>query len=112
MAAPLIQSLRLRGHDVLYVAESAAGLRDAEVIQLAVNGGRLLLTEDKDFGDLVFRRGFAVPGIVLMRLGTPDAVFQMMRLMAAVERYGEQLFGHYVVVEDGRLRSRPLRSKA
>jgi predicted nuclease of predicted toxin-antitoxin system len=69
---------------------------------------RILLTEDKDFGDLVFRRKQAVPGIVLMRIDLEDAGLKMARLAAAIERYSEGLFGRYTVVENGRLRSRPL----
>jgi predicted nuclease of predicted toxin-antitoxin system len=51
VAAPLVAWLRGAGHDVLYVAEAAAGLSDADVIALALRENRLLLTEDKDFGD-------------------------------------------------------------
>jgi len=94
VAAPLVAFLRTGGHDVLYVAEAAAGFSDSDVLALALREMRLLLTEDKDFGDLVFRRGRAVPGIVL--------------LAAAIERYGEGLFGRYMVIEEGRFRSRRL----
>jgi predicted nuclease of predicted toxin-antitoxin system len=52
VAAPLVDGLRRQGHDVLYVAECAAGLTDTDVVELARLEGRLLLTEDKDFGDL------------------------------------------------------------
>jgi predicted nuclease of predicted toxin-antitoxin system len=61
-------------HDVLYVAEAAAGLSDADVIALALQEKRLLLTEDKDFGDPVFRRERAVPGVVLMRIDSDNSV--------------------------------------
>jgi len=71
-------------------------------------GGRLLLTEDKDFGDLVFRRRYTVPGIVLMRVGSENIQAQMLRLSALIDRYGERLLGQYVVVEMGRFRIRRL----
>ena len=48
----MVASLRLLGHDVLYVSEAAAGLNDVDVIALATSEKRILLTEDKDFGDL------------------------------------------------------------
>jgi len=108
VAAPLVALLRAAGHDVLYVAEAAAGLSDADVITLALHDRRLLLTEDKDFGDLVFRRKQAVPGVVLMRIDFEDVELKTARLAAAIGQYGEGLFGRYTVVEDGRLRSRPL----
>ena len=92
VAAPLVAFLRVGGHDVLYVAESAAGFSDADVIALALHEKRLLLTEDKDFGDLVFRRERSVPGVVLMRIGPENAALKAVRLTAAIERYGEELF--------------------
>jgi predicted nuclease of predicted toxin-antitoxin system len=108
VAAGLVALLRADGHDVLYVAETAAGLSDGDVITLASREMRLLLTEDKDFGDLVFRRERAVPGVVLMRMASENPALKAVRLAAAIERYGELLFGHYVVIEEGRFRSRRL----
>jgi predicted nuclease of predicted toxin-antitoxin system len=108
VAAPLVALLRTDGHDVLYVAEAAAGLSDPDVIALALREKRLLLTEDKDFGDLVFRRGREVPGVVLMRIDSDNSVLKAERLTAVIERYGEGLFGRYMVIEEGRFRSRRL----
>jgi predicted nuclease of predicted toxin-antitoxin system len=108
VAAPLIAFLRSERHDVLYVGESASGLSDPDVIALALREKRLLLTEDKDFGDLVFRRERMVPGLVLMRIAPENAALKARRLAAATERYGETLFGRYTVIEAGRFRSRRL----
>jgi predicted nuclease of predicted toxin-antitoxin system len=106
VAAPLVALLRSDGHDVLSVAEVAAGLSDVDVVALALQEKRLLLTEDKDFGDLVFRRERAVPGLVLMRIDTDDFRLKAARLAAAIDQYGEGLFGRYMVIEQGRFRSR------
>jgi predicted nuclease of predicted toxin-antitoxin system len=111
VAAPLAAFLRAYGRDVLYVAEASAGLSDADVITLALREKRLLLTEDKDFGDLVFRRERTVPGVVLMRIGTETPAMKTTRLAAAIERYGEGFFGRYTVIEEGRSRSRHLWSE-
>jgi predicted nuclease of predicted toxin-antitoxin system len=108
VAAALVAFLRAGGHDVLYVAEVAAGLSDADVITLASREMRLLFTEDKDFGDLVFRRERAVPGVVLMRIDAEKPLLKATRLAAAIERYGEGFFGRYMVIEEGRFRSRRL----
>jgi predicted nuclease of predicted toxin-antitoxin system len=108
VAAPLVSALRSDGHDVLYVAEVAAGLSDSDVVALALREHRLLLTEDKDFGDLVFRREHAIPGVVLLRIGPENTALKPIRLAAAIERYGEGLFGRYMVIEEGRFRSRRL----
>jgi predicted nuclease of predicted toxin-antitoxin system len=108
VAAPLVVFLRTSGHDVLYIAESAAGSSDSDVISLALRENRLLLTEDKDFGDLVFRRQRTVPGVVLMRTDFDNPMRKTLRLEATITRYGEELFGRYTVVEEGRVRSRRL----
>jgi predicted nuclease of predicted toxin-antitoxin system len=60
--------LRWSGHDVVYMSEVAPRAADAEVMNRAARENRLLLTEDKDFGDLVFRQARPVPGIVLLRI--------------------------------------------
>jgi predicted nuclease of predicted toxin-antitoxin system len=70
--AGLVTQLRGHGHDVIYVAEDAAGLPDPDVLKHAGEQRRLLLTEDKDFGDLVFRLRKAVPGVILLRIGPDD----------------------------------------
>jgi predicted nuclease of predicted toxin-antitoxin system len=108
IAASLVAHLRADGHDVLYVAEAAAGLSDADVIALASREIRLLLTEDKDFGDLVFRRERVIIGVVLMRINPENPALKATRLAAAIERYGETLFSRYTVIEAGRFRSRRL----
>lgn len=108
VAAPLVAWLRAAGHDVLYVVEVATGFSDADVVALALREKRLLLTEDKDFGDLVVRRKRAVPGVVLMRVYPENAELKKTRLAVAIEMYGEELFGRYMVIEEGRFRSRQL----
>lgn len=109
VATPLVAFLRAGGHDVLYIVESVSGLSDSDVIALALREKRLLLTEDKDFGDLVFRRERDVPGVVLMRTEFENPARKTLRLEAAIELYGDRLFGRYTVVEEGRVGSRRLR---
>lgn len=65
----LVAELRARGHDVRWVLEEARGIADPVVLRQAVTEQRILLTGDKDFGDLVFREGRAAScGIVLLRV--------------------------------------------
>jgi predicted nuclease of predicted toxin-antitoxin system len=106
--AALVLQMRQSGHDVLYAAEMASGASDPMILGHARTELRLLLTEDKDFGDLVFRSGQAVPGIVLLRIEPQQAQIKWPRLAAAIAHFGEALRGRYVVVEPARFRSRPL----
>jgi predicted nuclease of predicted toxin-antitoxin system len=73
----LIAGLRGAGHDVVAVRRG-----DRSVIELARREGRVLVTEDKDFGDLVFRHGLGVPGLVVLRYVQSDVRVVLARLLA------------------------------
>lgn len=108
--AGLVARLRADGHDVVYMAEIASAANDIQVVARAHQDGRLLLTEDKDFGELAFRRGQPVPGVVLLRIDPMMRSLKAERLDAAIARFGDNLFGRYMIVEETRFRSRPLRN--
>jgi predicted nuclease of predicted toxin-antitoxin system len=106
--AGLVSHLRTTGHDVVYMAETASATGDSEILEQARIEDRLLLTEDKDFGDLVFRRGRSIPGGVLLRIDPAMHELKKIRLGAAIDRFGENLRGRYTVVSEGKIRTRPL----
>lgn len=108
VSARLVKLLREAGHDVAYAAETAASSADDELIGLARRENRLLLTDDKDFGELVVRRRWQIPGLVLMRVGSELAQIRWQRLQAAIARFGDNLYGRYIVIEDARFRVRRL----
>jgi predicted nuclease of predicted toxin-antitoxin system len=108
VAASLVARLRKAGHDVTYAAESDSASEDEEIINRAHDERRLLPTEDRDFGELAFRWGRAVPGVVLLRIDQRNHSLKWARLNAAIDRFGDGLFGRLTVVEEGRFRSRPL----
>lgn len=108
--AEFAETLRQSGHDVVYMADVAPRSTDAEVIDRAHREQRLLLTEDKDFGDLVFRQARPVPGIVLVRIDSKRRHLKTVRLTAALNRFSDRLVGNYTVVEEARFRSRALRA--
>lgn len=108
VSAPLVQRLRDAGHDVGYMAEAGPGTLDADVLRRACDQDRVLLTEDKDFGDLVFRSRMAAPGVVLLRLAPENGPAKWLRLKAAIAEFGDRIPGRYIVIEARRFRSRPL----
>jgi predicted nuclease of predicted toxin-antitoxin system len=65
--AALVRALRAAGHDVISIAETLAGAADRVVLELAVTHERVLLTRDKDFGELVFSTGARASGVLLIR---------------------------------------------
>jgi hypothetical protein len=85
------------GHDVIYMPDVAPRATDAEVIGGANRENRLLLTEDKDFGDLVFRRARPVPGIVLLHIDSADIPLEAARSGEAVHSGTDAWGSHWRV---------------
>jgi predicted nuclease of predicted toxin-antitoxin system len=64
----IVRRLREDGHDVVYVAEVSPSATDEDLLRQANATGALLLTSDRDFGDLVFRQRRVHAGVILLRL--------------------------------------------
>jgi predicted nuclease of predicted toxin-antitoxin system len=109
----VVARLRIEGHDVAYVPETSAGIRDDEVLARANAENRVLLTEDKDFGDLAFFYGSRSSGIVLLRAHGAGVEAKAGLVVEALKTHDDELTmdpPHFVVLRWGRLpRSRPLR---
>lgn len=100
----VVRSLRAAGHDVVAVAEVAPRAEDEAVIEFAANEGRLLLTEDKDFGQLVYASGHATGGVILLRFPAVARASLAEAVLHLVTERGDQLPGSFVVVQPGRFR--------
>jgi predicted nuclease of predicted toxin-antitoxin system len=103
-ARPVIQALRLAGHDVVSIAEVAPGTSDEAVLARAVTEKRILITEDRDFGELIYAQGNPSPGVILIRFQGPSSTAKMAAIVETVAILGTRLLGAFVVVEPGRLR--------
>jgi predicted nuclease of predicted toxin-antitoxin system len=104
----LIEQLRENGHDVVSVLESMRAAADAEVLAVAQRDERLVVTFDKDFGELAFRSRLpATCGVVLLRLSgsSPD---EDNRRALSVLTSRDDWAGKFSVVTDERIRMRPL----
>jgi predicted nuclease of predicted toxin-antitoxin system len=100
--------LRTLGHDVLWIRTDAPGITDQDVLARSLEDVRVLLTFDKDFGELAWRSGLpATCGIVLFRLPalSPTGVG---KVIADVLMARDDWAGHFSVVEPGRIRVRVL----
>ncbi|MBI3410537.1 MAG: DUF5615 family PIN-like protein [Planctomycetes bacterium] len=108
ISATVIRTLRERGHDVLSVKESLRGEKDAAILAQAQAENRMVLTHDKDFGELAFRFGLPSDcGVILLRLAGVDSDADNCRALAAIESPIEWS-GHISVVTEDRIRVRPL----
>ncbi len=106
--ALVVRTLRELGYDVTYVAELAPGLTDTDVLAQSVAEERILLTEDRDFGELVFKRQATAHGIVLLRILPEDRQQKPARITSLVQDYQDELEGSIVIVTLNTIRIRPL----
>ncbi len=103
-----VAALRAAGHDVVWVRTEAPGSADADVLATAQRETRVLLTFDKDFGELAWRRRLpATSGVVLFRISVPSPA-SVGEALTAILSSREDWTGHFAVVERGRIRMRPL----
>jgi len=99
-----VRALRTEGFDVLCVAEVMAGADDESVIALALREGRILITEDKDFGQLVFAAGSKSVGVVLTRFPAGARPVLGARMLDLVRKHADRLSGSFVVLQPERIR--------
>lgn len=109
---PIVARLRADGHVVAAIAEDAPSLPDDAVLARAVAAGVVLLTSDKDFGDLVYRDRLPHAGILLMRLFGLSEQEQCDVVARAVATRGAELPDAFSVLTRDALRVRPTRPLA
>jgi len=102
----IIRALRAEGFDVVSVAESYPALADENVLEIAYREKRLLLTEDKDFGEWVFSHGKQMCGIVLFRYPAIMRHSIANVTVELVKEHGLSLINKFTVIEPGRARIR------
>ena len=100
----MIRALRSAGHDVIAIAEVAKGIPDEQVLERAVDAERVLITEDNDFGELVYGRGRPSAGVVFVKFHNRVRRAKPAAVVEAVSRFGERLRGGFATVEPGRVR--------
>jgi predicted nuclease of predicted toxin-antitoxin system len=103
----VVRILRTAGHDVRALAEEATRTVDAEVIALALREGRILLTEDKDFGWLAFVAGARSSGVILVRFPGTARQSLGVAVLELVASHGEALRGSFTVIQPGHTRITP-----
>ncbi len=103
-----VERLRVDRHTVWYVAEMQPGVSDDEVLDLANREAAILLTADRDFGELVFRQHRLTTGIVLTRLAGMAPLARADLVTRVVREYGSRLAGVFTVITPGAVRIRHL----
>ena len=104
----VVSRLREAGLHVMEIPDEQRGSRDEIVLDIALSGNCILITEDRDFGELVIRRRLPVSGVLLLELDRLSNVAEADRVLQVVTSLSDKLRGSLVVVEPSRTRVRPL----
>ena len=96
--------LREQGHDVVSVYEQARASSDDVVIQMANDEARILITNDKDFGEKVFRSKRSHCGVVLLRLNDERPSSKIQVISRLLGLYADKLQGSFIVVSERRIK--------
>jgi predicted nuclease of predicted toxin-antitoxin system len=100
----VVRALRAAGHDVVAVSEIAAGADDPTVIEMAVREDRVFITEDRDFGQLVYSAGKPARGVILLRFPSTARATLAATVVDFVTQHGAQLAESFVVIRPGQIR--------
>lgn len=102
----VVQLLRQLGYDVLAVSESMSQASDADILKRALENSRILITNDEDFGELIYRSGKAHAGVILLRLSDERSANRVRVVRTVLEHHLGRLSGNFVVASEKRLRVR------
>lgn len=98
----LAAHLRGLGHDVKTVAHDySRALRDREVLEIAQKEARILITNDRDFGELIFRQRLPHAGVILFRLGNEALHLKVTWLEYVLREHPAELTEFIVIADRG-----------
>jgi predicted nuclease of predicted toxin-antitoxin system len=106
----IVTELRDRGNDVVWVRESASGMSDEDVLAWSVRDRRVLLTEDFDYGELIFGQGRSAYGVVILRLSAFRGSWAEVATAVTqrLEKVQGRLTGNLTVLDPTRIKPRAL----
>ena len=104
----IIRYLRNNQFSVISISESCPGISDREVIDLAQNNAAILLTEDSDFGELVFSYKYRNVGIIYLRYVTGNLPQILENLVQSINKYKSSLYSKFTVIAPNKIRIRDL----
>ena len=103
-----LRALQQRGHDVLGVSSVIKGASDGEVVEFAQLDKRIVLTEDSDFGRLVYLVGAGEVGVIFLRYAQSEKQVVIQTVLALVEQHSTKLSEYFTVVQAEKVRMRRL----
>jgi len=107
----IIKSLRNNGYEILSIQETKPGVKDVEVLKFANESEAILITEDKDFGELTFRLRKPNRGIILLRMSGMEISEKIKKILAVFENHIVELSDKFTVISSDKLRFRNIKNK-
>ena len=92
--------LRDEGYDAISIFDAARGSVDEDILAWAARDDRVLVTADKDFGDLVFRDRHTHRGVILLRLDDETSENVIRVLSEPLRQHADEIDPHFVVVTE------------
>lgn len=104
----IVDYLRKKSERVLYIAEFQKSVSDDEIITIANREKAILLTSDKDFGELIFRQKRVNQGVILIRLAGLSPIRKAKIVSEAIKKYYSQMVNNFTVITPGSIRIRKM----
>lgn len=104
----IIENLRQRGIGVYSIYENDRGITDEAIIQISKDPPRIILTEDKDFGEWVFAHGLKSISVLFLRYSYSQEAIITEILVNLIEQKGPELFGMFITITIDKIRYRTL----
>jgi predicted nuclease of predicted toxin-antitoxin system len=107
IALPVVELLRQEGHNIWYTIQGKS-ISDEVVLEFANRQKALLLTDDKDFGEIVVRHRLTTSGVLLVRLAGLSPLRKAEIVAQVIREHGETLLNAFTVITPKKVRSRPI----
>jgi len=108
---PLVDYLLKQGYDIKWVPDYNCEMPDEDLLQLANQEKRIFITNDKDFGDLIFLQKKVSTGTILFRVKGQKSQEKIKLMKKLLMGYRDKLLNHYVVITKAKIRIVPLGDK-
>jgi predicted nuclease of predicted toxin-antitoxin system len=110
VSTSVVEGLKMAGYDAIHIRERLpVTAEDEEILAVGASEQRIIVTMDHDFGDLLFHRGAKTPSLIFFRVNDERPASVLGRLKLVLATVADDLTsGAIVVVEDARIRVRPL----
>lgn len=96
--------LQENNYDVVSIYDDLRGTNDDSVLLKAISEKRILITADKDFGDMIFQKQLKHSGIILLRLSDERAINKILVLERLLKEFFDHIYGNFIVATEKSVR--------